>query len=52
MNSYKLWKILGYVAIGVSAGAGVLLAVATGKTTQIENQKEIAEQIKKLGNSN
>lgn len=52
MNSYKLWKILGYVAIGVSAGASVLLAVATGKTTAMDNKKEIAEQIKKLGNSN
>lgn len=52
MDQYKLWKILGYVAIGVSAGASVLLAVATGKCTQMDNKREIAEQIKKLGNSN
>lgn len=52
MNSYNFWKVVGYIALGASAGASVLLAIAQGKTTKMDNQREIAEQIKKLGNSN
>lgn len=51
MNDYKLWKVLGYVAMGVSAAATLLMTVSSNKTSQIENKREIAEQIKKLGNS-
>lgn len=51
MNDYKIWKVLGYVAIGLSVGASVLMTVATNKTTAMDNKKEIEKQVKLLSNS-